>query len=145
MVQEGNLGLLEAYERFDVSKNFRFSTYATFWIRKNIIDFLYSNVNVVTKSIHLLAIEEKINNNIIPHLKKKHNREPTSEEISSHSGHSKKVIERAYSNKTTYLSNFDVFEEDSVKMEDISDDFKKVLAKLNHLEEMVIRLSFGIV
>ena len=145
MVQEGNLGLLEACERFDVSKNFKFSTYATFWIRKKIIDFLYLNINVITKSIHLHAIEEKLNNSIIPHLKKKHNREPTSEEISSHSGYSKKVIERASSNKMTYLSNFDLFEEDSVMVDGLSDDFKKVLVELNHLEEVVIRLFFGII
>jgi RNA polymerase primary sigma factor len=53
LVQEGSLGLLKAAERFDYSKNFKFSTYATWWIKQSIIRAISNNSRTIRIPVHM--------------------------------------------------------------------------------------------
>lgn len=93
LVQEGNLGLLKAVERFDYSKGFKFSTYATWWIRQSITRAIADQSRTIRIPVHMV---ETINKSlrVIRQLTQKLCREPTTEEIAQEMGISEaKVIE----------------------------------------------------
>src|SRR6266704_2669818 len=85
LVQEGNLGLIKAVERFDVTRGRKFSTYATFWIRQAMMRALADKVRTVRLPVHL--------GTMINRLKRLHTqlfdalgREPTRAELAAHMG-----------------------------------------------------------
>ena len=53
LVQEGSLGLIKAAEKFDYSKNFKFSTYATWWIKQTIIRAISNNARTIRIPVHM--------------------------------------------------------------------------------------------
>ena len=80
LVQDGSLGLIKAAEKFDYKKGFRFSTYATWWIRQTIIRAIANNSKTIRIPVHMA---EKIRRykNIYSKLSAELNREPSDEEI----------------------------------------------------------------
>ena len=80
LVQEGSLGLIKAAEKFDYSKNFKFSTYATWWIKQTIIRAISNNSRTIRIPVHMSDKIRKYNKTVTD-LTLKLNREPSEEEI----------------------------------------------------------------
>jgi RNA polymerase primary sigma factor len=81
MVQEGNLGLMRAVEKFDYHRNVKFSTYATWWIRQSITRAIFTQGKTVRVPEHISIASQKLAR-IKKQLTEKLRREPTPEEIS---------------------------------------------------------------
>lgn len=81
LVQEGNIGLIKAAEKYDVSRGFRFSTYATWWVRQSISRALAEQSRTIRIPGHVVELLNKIKKVSIPFSQKYH-RNPTEEELS---------------------------------------------------------------
>lgn len=82
LVQEGSLGLIKAAEKFDYSKNFKFSTYATWWIRQTIMRTIANNAKAIRIPVHMIDKIRKYNKTKTKLLLRK-GIEPTEEEIAA--------------------------------------------------------------
>ena len=83
LIQEGSLGLLKAIERFDINRGFKFSTYATWWIRQTVSRALENNSRFVRLPVNVKAILDRILR-ARESLRKEYARQPTPEEIGEH-------------------------------------------------------------
>ena len=161
LVQEGSLGLIKAAEKYDYKRNFKFSTYATWWIKQSIVRAISNHSRTIRIPVHMLdkirrykkACNDIISNNIL---------EADDETISRLSGiDSKKLDEiknaikkepvsldtlvtddlciQDYIEDTTYLSP-EISTQNALKEKDIS----KLLSKLDKRERDIIKRRFGI-
>lgn len=93
LVQEGRLGLYKAAIKFDVDKGYNFSTYATYWIRKNIQSYIFSNLRLCTISNYYILKSLKINQ-FVEGYYLEHNVYPTNEMVSKKLNISIQTIEK---------------------------------------------------
>lgn len=161
LVQEGSLGLIRAAERFDYKKGFKFSTYATWWIKQTIVRAIANNSKTIRIPVHMA---DKIRNykRTKTYLDKKLGREATIEEIAVEMKISLKKINNIISAMqkdpvsletpiTDNLTLSDYLEdenseypENNVQKYFLEKDVQKVLKELSNREQKILTDRFGI-
>lgn len=132
IIQEGNIGLLNAISKYDPSKGIKFSTYAVYWINQSIQRALEDKTRVIRMPNHRVQQINRINK-FINLYKSEHNEDPTPEIISEELGYSVNSIKKAlfYNNGILSLNINNTEDKDSELSEIISDGF--------NLEEEVLK------
>lgn len=162
LIQEGNLGLMKAVERYDVSKGFKFSTYATYWIKQAISRGLADQARNIRIPVHMITFMSEIRK--FEHdFQQAHNRKPKEAEVATALKVDIKKIKEAYSwmNDTTSL-DIVVGDDEDVTIESFIEDesaptaftsiedadrnaaIQNILNTLSDREKVVIMRRFGI-
>ncbi|HMF09315.1 MAG TPA: sigma-70 family RNA polymerase sigma factor [Thermoanaerobaculia bacterium] len=160
LVQEGNIGLMKAVDRFQYRRGFKFSTYATWWIRQAITRAIADHSRTIRIPVHMVETLNRIsrvNRNMINEI----GREPTPEELAQRTGVPAKKVRLILESSRKPLSLEtpigedselgDFLEDksagspnDSLLNQDLTTQVERALAMLSPKEKEILRLRFGI-
>ena len=161
LIQEGNLGLMKGADRFDWRRGYKFSTYATWWIRQAITRAIADQARTIRVPVHMIEVINKLAK-CVRRLVQELGREPTAEELAQRMDMSVEKVRQAHKIAQTPISfETPIGEEEDAHLGDFIEDkavvspsdaaislslketMASMLKKLNAREERIIRMRFG--
>lgn len=162
LIDEGNIGLVKAAEKFDETRGFKFISYAVWWIRQSILQAIAEQSRMVRLPLNQVSALSKINNEI-QKFEQEHQRKPSTEELSEITNIGNEKIQQAMNADIRHTSIDAPFNDDDsnsladllpsndrtltneVNKESMHEDLKEIFGRvLKPREEAILRKSFGI-
>jgi RNA polymerase primary sigma factor len=164
LINEGNLGLIKAAERFDETRGFKFISYAVWWIRQSILQALAEQARIVRLPLNKIGTINKINR-AFSELEQKFERPPSADELAEYLDCSTEEVKQSLANSGRHISMdaplvegdessssmYDVLLNDSLPgpenelvVESLRKDIERSLSTLTQREGDVVRLYYGL-
>lgn len=164
LINEGNMGLIKAAQRFDETRGFKFISYAVWWIRQSILQALAEQARIVRLPLNKIGSINKINR-AYSELEQQYERPPTADELAEHLECSVEDVRQSLANSGRHVSMdapliegeessssmYDVLPNDAlaspdenVMLESLQQDIERSLLSLSGRESDVVRLFYGL-